>query len=149
MPWCPSPVVQKGLKYSFPWSNIFCFHDIRCTNYIEIYLEILQDIPCFNINFLTTLYVFDCQNYMNFELNDFLCTANGQGCTPNSIRSTFYLDTYKACFCHYTDFQCFLTYHITESIFIRLSIYCSGILVWIFNIMSFAVEKLFYVVSLH
>ena len=46
MPWCPSPVVQKGLKYSFPWSNIFCFHDIRCTNYIEIYLEILQDIPC-------------------------------------------------------------------------------------------------------
>ena len=57
MPWCPSPVVQKGLKYSFPWSNIFCFHDIRYTNYIEIYLEILQDIFfVININFLTTLY---------------------------------------------------------------------------------------------
>ena len=56
MPWCPSPVVQKGLKYSFPWSNIFCFHDIRCTNYVEIYLEILQDIFfVININFLTTL----------------------------------------------------------------------------------------------
>ena len=53
------------------------------------------------------MYVFHCRNWTNFKLNRFICTANGQGCTPNSILSTFYFDTYKTCFCHYTNFQCF------------------------------------------
>ena len=110
MPWCPSPVVQKDLNFSFPWSNIFCFHNIWCTNYIEIYLEILQDIPCnwyWLSHYVISANAIDFQNYTNIELNNIISTANGQGCTPNSIRSTFYLDTYKTCFCYYTNFQCF------------------------------------------
>ena len=138
MRWCPSPAVQKGLKFSFPWSNIFCFNNIRLNNHIEIYLKILQNIP---------RNIVEIVRILNSIV--FICTANGQGCNPNSILSTFYFEHIKHVFVIIQISNVFLIYLITEGVFIRLSIHCSGILVWIFNIMRFAVEKLFYLVSLH
>ena len=138
MPWCPSPVVQKGLNFSFPWSNIFCFHDIRCTNYIEIYLEILQDIPCnwyWLIRILNLIIL-----YIQPMAKDVLQIRFEVRFTLTHIKHVFVIIQIS---------NVFLIYLITEGVFIRLSIYCSGILVWIFNIMRFAVEKLFYLVSLH